>query len=339
MMLYPILFMLSGFVALYFGAKYIIIGLEGIAKRFGISYLMVGLTILAIGTSLPEITVSIMGGFDKLLGIDPSVDGIVIGNKIGSFFTQITFILGLLGLTQTIFISKWELRREGPMLFLSLFIFLLFAIDGLIARIEALTMIIIYIIYLILIIISEKKLRKAEPKIEEVEREGLDPLQLEVKKGSLRIPSIRKDILYFLIGLLFLLVGAEISILSGHNLAEELNVPENVIGILIVGLGTSVPELVVDLTAMRRGSYGIAIGDILGSNICDILFATGAGAIIAEFEVVKILLFYDIPMLFIGISIAYYFLWTKKSLKTRESILLISFYAFYATIKIVFFQI
>ncbi|MBY8983191.1 MAG: calcium/sodium antiporter [Candidatus Lokiarchaeota archaeon] len=339
MLLYSILFMMLGFVGLYFGGKYTIIGLESIAKRFGLSHLMVGLTILAIGTSLPEIAVSIIGGFDKILGIDPNIDGIVIGNKIGSFFTQITFILGLLGLTQTLFISKWELRREGPMLFLSLFVFLLFAIDGLIDRIEALAMIIIYIIYLILIIISEKKLRKAEPKVEEIEKERLDPLSLEVKKDPSGTTSIKKDIIICLIGLLFLLIGAEICILSGHNIANELNVPNNVIGILIIGLGTSIPELVVDLTAMRRGSYGLAIGDILGSNICDILFATGAGAIIAEFNVVKVLLLYDIPMLFIAISIAYYFLWTKKSLKTREAIFLISFYAFYVTMKLVFFQI
>ena len=87
-----ILFLSIGFLGLYYGAKLVIIGLENIAARFNISHIMVGLTILAIGTSLPEIAVSIMGGIDKLLGIDPNIDAIVIGNKVGSFLTQITFL-------------------------------------------------------------------------------------------------------------------------------------------------------------------------------------------------------------------------------------------------------
>ena len=99
-----ILFIILGFIALYYGSKLIIISLENIANHFGISHLMVGLTILAIGTSLPEIAVSVSGGFDKLTGINPNVDGIVIGNMIGSFFTQITLILGILGLSQNIYL-------------------------------------------------------------------------------------------------------------------------------------------------------------------------------------------------------------------------------------------
>ncbi|MFX0140132.1 MAG: sodium:calcium antiporter, partial [Candidatus Hodarchaeota archaeon] len=144
-------FLILGFIGLYFGAKLSIIGLESIANHLGISHLLVGLTILAIGTSLPEIAVSIMGGIDKITGIDPTIDGIVVGNKIGSFFTQITLILGILGLSQSITVSKWELRREGPMLFFSVFIFLIFAIDGMLSRIEGLVMIILYIMYLLLI--------------------------------------------------------------------------------------------------------------------------------------------------------------------------------------------
>ena len=88
------------------GSKFIIIGLENIADRLHISHIMVGLTILAIGTSLPEIAVSVMGGFDKLLGIDPTIDGIVIGNKVGSFLTQITLIIGILAVSQPLFVSK-----------------------------------------------------------------------------------------------------------------------------------------------------------------------------------------------------------------------------------------
>ncbi|MHA1489968.1 MAG: calcium/sodium antiporter [Promethearchaeota archaeon] len=339
MFFYTILFLILGFVGLYFGAKFVVIGLENIAHRFGLSHLMVGLTILAIGTSLPEIAVSILGGFDKLLGITPNIDGLVIGNKTGSFFTQITLILGILGLTQTVYVSKWVLRREGVMLFISVGVFFFFFVDGVLTRIEAIIMIIIYISYLILIIYSEKKIERAEPKIRENERERLDPQNFDIAESARINTSGKKDIIFFLIGLTFLLIGAEITLISGHNLAKEFNLPENVIGILIIGLGTSLPELVADLTAIRRESHGIAVGDILGSNICDILLATGSGAIIAEFNVPFIILVFDIPMLFVAISLAYYFLWTEKALKKWEAALLIGFYGFYVTLKLLFFQI
>lgn len=339
MLLFSVFFVLLGFIGLYFGAKFLIIALENISYRLGISHLLVGLTILAIGTSLPEISVSIMGGLDKLFGIDPNVDGIVIGNKIGSFLTQITLILGILGLSQSIFVSKWVLRREGTMLFVSLFIFLLCAIDGVITRLDAIIMIIAYFLYLLLIIRSEKKLERVKLEIKSSERERLDPHSFETVDSSLETSSTKKDIGFLSIGFLILLVGAEITILGAHNLARELNVPESVIGILIVGVGTSLPELISDLTALRRKSHGLAVGDILGSNICDILLATGTGSLIIDFKVDPILILFDIPVLFIAIVFALYFLLTEKTLKKWEAAFLISYYGFYVLLKLLFFQI
>jgi len=147
-MLNIIFFIILGFIGLFYGAKFVVIGLENIANKLNISHLVVGLTVLAIGTSLPEIAVSVMGAIDKLLGVTPNIDGIVIGNKVGSFLTQITLILGILGLSQNILISKWELRREGTMLFLSIFIFIIFALDLVITFIEAFLFIISYVLYL-----------------------------------------------------------------------------------------------------------------------------------------------------------------------------------------------
>lgn len=270
-----ILFIAIGFIGLFYGGKLVIIGLENIAYRRGMSHLMVGLTILAIGTSLPEIAVSVMGGIDKLLGIDPYIDGIVIGNKVGSFFVQITLILGILGLSQQISVSKWILRREGTMLFISLIAFVLVSIDGVISNLEALLLIIFYFLYLILIIKSEKKIDHGNLENGYIEKKELDELDFapvgQVKKTS----SLKQDIGIFSLGLFILLVAAEITVITSISLAKEFNLPANVIGILIVGIGTSIPELSVDLIALRRKSAGIAVGDILGSNICDILLATG----------------------------------------------------------------
>ena len=339
MILFSIIFLILGFIGLTIGSKFIIIGLENIADRLHISHIMVGLTILAIGTSLPEIAVSVMGGFDKLLGIDPNIDGIVIGNKVGSFLTQITLIIGILAVSQPLLVSKWELRREGPMLFISVLIFLIFSLDGLITQFEALLMIILYFIYLILIIWSERRLTKAKPEVRFANKERLDPMSFEPIESPHKTSSIFKDISFTLIGLLILLVTAEFTLLSAHDLAREFHIPENVIGILIVGFGTSLPELVADLTAIRRESYGIAIGDILGSNICDILLATGSGAIIVNFNVPIVILIFDLPVLFLALSIALYLLWSHKTLKKWEGVLLIGFYSIYVIVKLLFFQI
>lgn len=338
MLLISIIFILVSFIGMYFGAKLVVISLENIAYRLGVSQLLVGLTILAIGTSLPEISVSIMGGIDKLYGIEPNVDGIIIGNKIGSFLTQITLILGILGLSQSVYVSKWILKREGIMLFLSLFIFLLCAIDGVITRLDAIIMIAIYFIYLLIVIKSEKKLERKRQEVNS-EKERLDPLSLKPIESLLKPSTLKKDISFLIVGFLILLGSAEIVILAAHSLAIELNIPASVVGLLIVGLGTSLPELVADLTALRRQSHGIAVGDILGSNICDILLATGAGALIVDFNVDPILIMFDIPVLFIAISLAYYFLWTEKTLKKWEAACLVNFYVVYVVIKLLYFQI
>ena len=339
MILYAILFLALGFLGLYIGAKFVIIGLENIADRLHISHIMVGLTILSIGTSLPEISVSIMGGLDKVFGIDPNIDGIVIGNKIGSFLTQITLILGILAATQPIFISKWELRREGPMLFISVLVFLLFSLDGTLTQFEALLMIIIYFIYLSLVIWSERRLQKVKLESSYMEKERLDTVSFEPIESPHKVSSTSKDIGFLLIGLFILLFAAELTLLGAHDLSREFHIPENVVGILIVGFGTSLPELVADLTAIRRGSFGIAVGDILGSNICDILLATGSGVIMINFKVPMIILVFDIPVLILALSIALYFLWSEKTLKRWEGILLISFYGVYTILKLSMFQI
>jgi cation:H+ antiporter len=339
MFLLSILFLILGFLGLYFGAKFVIISLENIADRFNISHIMVGLTILSIGTSLPEIAVSVMGGIDKILGIDPTIDGIVIGNKIGSFLTQITLIIGILAVSKPIFVSKWELRREGPMLFFSVFIFLLFALDGIITKLEAALLMLFYFIYFFMVIWSERKIAKKKSELSYIEKQRLDSVSFEPVKSPRKESTTPRDIGIFLIGLIILLVAAESTLLSAHEISKEFNIPENVIGVLLVGFGTSLPELVADLTAIRRGSFGIAVGDILGSNICDILLATGAGAIIVDFNVPPILLIFDLPVLFLALIIVLYLLWTEKTLKRWEGALLISFYSVYVIIKLAMFQV
>jgi cation:H+ antiporter len=235
-------------------------------------------------------------------------------------------------------VSKWELRREGPMLFFSVFIFLIFSLDGILTQLEALVMIIIYFIYLGFVIWSEKRLQKTKINLKYMEKERLDTVSFEPVKSPRKKSSTPRDIGIFLLGLTVLIIAAEATLFSAHDISNEFEIPENVIGILLVGFGTSLPELVADLTAIRRESFGIAVGDILGSNICDILLATGAGSIIVSFNVPMIILVFDIPVLFLALILIIYFLWTEKTLKRWEGSLLIAFYSVYVILKLVLFQ-
>jgi len=179
-------------------------------------------------------------------------------------------------------------------------------------------MIIIYVLYLILVIWSEKRLAGVKSEAKITEKERLDSVSFNPIEAPHPTSSVFKDICIFMIGLIILLIAAEVTLLSAHNISKEFHIPENVVGILIVGFGTSLPELIADLTAIRRGSFGLAVGDILGSNICDILLATGSGAMIVNFNVPAIILFFDIPVLLIALCIAMYFLWSEKTMKRWE---------------------
>lgn len=341
MIFYTIGFLIAGLFCLVLGAKIVVISLEYLAKRLGVSQLLVGLIFLSIGTSLPEISVSVLGGIDKLTGISPNIDGIVIGNKVGSFMTQITLILGILGMSQALFISRWELKREGTMMFISVFVFFICALDGIIFLYEGIIMILAYFLYLLFVVKSEKKRQKAEAKIKAflAQRNEINPPSIEDEIKSTNPHALRKNIVIFIVGLIILIIGAELTILSAHDLATFLNVPDIIVGIFIIGFGTSLPELVADLTALRRDSHGIAIGDILGSNICDILLATGSGVLIVQFNVPSVILYFDIPVILGAIGLACYFLWREHSLKRWEAALLISYYGLYAIFKLAFFQI
>jgi cation:H+ antiporter len=230
------------------------------------------------------------------------------------------------------------------MLFVAVFIFFIFALDLVLTFIEGLILVISYLIYLIFIIKSEKRLEKINREIKEfiADRDGINLIKVEEKKKEEKLKeekySYKRNIFFSVVGLSILLVSAEITLLSGEELAKILNIPELIVGILIISLGTSLPELAADLTAIKRESGGIAVGDIMGSNICNMLLAAGSGVLISNFRVNPTIILFEIPMIVIGISLVYVFLWRGKTLKRYESGILIGFYVFYLAMNLIFFS-
>ena len=318
----PIVFLLLGIGGLFLGSQLAIRGFEDIAQRFRVSHLFIGLTVVAIGTSLPEIGVSVVGAIDILAGLDMSaVSGVVVGNKIGSFLNQLTIIMGLVGLTGLMSITKRELKREGIMLVLSIILFSLVALDLKITPLEGVAVTFAYLLYFIYLVKQEAPL-KSSSQVEE-EKPKSHPI---------------KDILMILAGMGVLLLTAELVVEGSVQLAEILSIPTSVTGLLIVGLGTGLPELTLDITALRRGSAGIAVGDMIGSNICDILFSLGAGAMISGFTVEPLLLLFDTPFMFLVAFLVIGLFLRNMRLERNEALVLVLVYVSYVILKLMFFM-
>lgn len=255
-----IVILFIGFILLMKGADFFVDGACAIAKRFGISEMVIGLTIVAMGTSLPEAAVSLAAAWKGNADIS-------VGNVVGSNILNILIILGITSVITELMIQKNTIRYEMPFLILITAVLLFMGMDGKIAFYEGIILWILFLVYLgYLFKISKKE-------------DGKDPMEEEepTKKPE---TSVLKSIVFTLIGLVMIIVGSNFAVDAASSIARLIGLSERFIGLTIVALGTSLPELVTSVTAARKGSADIAIGNIVGSNIFNILFVLGTTALI-----------------------------------------------------------
>lgn len=245
--------LLAGFVLLVKGADWFVEGAAGIAGRFGIPQLVIGLTIVAMGTSLPEAAVSITSALSGAAGI-------TVGNVVGSNILNILLILGITSLILPIPVQRSTVRIEIPLMIAVTIVFLLSGLDQKIRRWEGLLYWLIFLGYLAYLFRIAKK---SEEKEEPVARLPLW-LQLLMLTGGGAV----------------IIAGSNLAVRGATEIARFLGVSERFIGLTVVALGTSLPELVTSVIAARKGNADIAIGNIVGSNIFNILFVAGTSAII-----------------------------------------------------------
>lgn len=243
-----------GFFMLVKGADWFVEGASGIADRFGIPQLIIGLTIVAMGTSAPEAAVSITAA------LKGSAD-ITIGNIVGSNILNILIILGISSIIVPLAVSKSVLRREIP--FMTAVTVLLFwlGVDGKIGFLDGVVLSLIFLSYLGWLFFTARKDKEAD-------------------MAAVEKTSLWKSLLGTGAGLVLIIAGSHAAVDGASNMAEILGMSERFIGLTIVALGTSLPELVTSVSAARRGNADIAIGNIVGSNIFNILFVVGISALI-----------------------------------------------------------
>lgn len=260
-MLGNILLVVAGLVPLIWGADRFVHGAAAAARNFGIAPLLIGLTVVAFATSAPEILVSVVAALQK----EP---GLAIGNAIGSNIVNIGLVLGLTAIIRPIKLESATLRREMPaLLAVSLLTVSLF-LDTFLSRIDGIVM----LTGLVIVMVWLARLGMSSA--------ANDPIKIDFEAEIPSDVSMRMAVVWLIVGLLTLLIGAELLVDGAIGIAKMLGVSEVVIGITIVAFGTSLPELAVSLASALKGEYGLAIGNIVGSNIFNLLAVIGVAATI-----------------------------------------------------------
>ena len=263
-MLGNILEVIAGLVLLIWGADRFVHGAAATARNLGVTPLLVGLTVVAFATSAPEILVSVVA---SLRG-EP---GLAIGNAIGSNIVNIGLVLGCVALIRPIQLRSATLRREMPALLAVTLLTVSLFLDSFLSIIDGLVMLTGLII--VMIWLARLGMRSAPS----------DPIKKEYEAEIPEDVSMKMAIFWLLFGIGTLLIGAHLLVDGSIEVARFLGVSEVVIGILLVAFGTSLPELAVSLVSVMKGEYGLAIGNIVGSNIFNLLAVIGVAATIAPF--------------------------------------------------------
>lgn len=254
-MLWQVMILLAGFLFLVKGADWFVEGAACIAKKLGIPQLVIGLTIVAMGTSMPEAAVSVTAAMQQNAGI-------TVGNVVGSNILNILIILGITAVITNVAVQRSTLHYEIPFMLAVTALLLGFGMTGgRITFMEGVIFWIFFLAYLGYLFVMARKENAGE-------------------EGAVKDFPVWKCLLLMVLGGILVVKGSDFAVSGASAIARYFGMSERFIGLTIVALGTSLPELVTSVTAAKRGNAGIAIGNIVGSNIFNILFVIGTAALI-----------------------------------------------------------
>lgn len=295
-MILNLVFIVVGIVLVLWGADRLTDGAVALADRMGISQVVIGLTVVAMGTSMPEFTIS-------LLSAIKGTSGLAVGNVIGSNIFNSLLIVGTSAVVAPMLILKSTVRKDIPFALVASVMLYLLSQDGQISRWDAA---ILFVFFMIFMTITIKESKSADS-----------------KKEDTQIKSIKvwKAVAFLLIGLTGLILGSNIFVNGATKLATTLGVSDAVIGLTIVAGGTSLPELATSVVASRKGNSGIAIGNVLGSNVFNILMILGITGLITPMSIHGITQV-DLTMLVVSMILLWLFSFTKYRIERWEGAIL-----------------
>jgi cation:H+ antiporter len=304
-------FVIIGIAGLWIGTELTIGGALTIAKRHQLSDFFVGLVILSFGSDLPEIAVAVDAGIKSSLGQDAS--GIVVGSSIGSIVGQIGFVLGLTGLIAYLTLPRRFIFQHGAVLLGATVLLFLVAFDGTVTRTEGLILITLYLIY-VFVLMRGEKVPSGTP--EPLAQGRYNPWLL------------------LILGLGTLIASSELTVRSVVDLAKTFEVSEAVISVLVIGFGTSLPELSISISAIMKKKMHLSVGNIIGSNILDTLLPIGIAACISPVVFERGFLLFDLPYVFVLTLLTLIFFVRIRGLQKVEAGIILGLYFLYLSIKL-----
>jgi cation:H+ antiporter len=307
-----------GLLGLWIGTEMVVRGAIVMARRLRVAELVIGLTLLAFGTDLPELVVAIDGAIHGIHG--ENVSGVIVGNAIGSSICQISLIIGLTSLFHYLNVGKVQIRYLAIELLGSLLMLYLVSFDNVITWNEGTVLVVVFLIYF----------------FSHLQREQRDYTEDEEPEEVKKRRPLWWYIAMVIIGLVVVIFSSNYTIDHAMELTRMWGVRQSFVGAIIVGAGTSLPELAVSVGAILKRKPGLSVGSIIGSNIFDLLIPLGVGSLISTIEVNDYILWIDLPFLFVISCFVLLFLSRTKGLQRREGAGLILLYMGYALSKFYF---
>lgn len=297
---YDIGLLILGLVFLIFGGDLLVRSAVSFAEKFGVSSFLIGVTVVSFGTSIPELMVSIQAAMDQAADI-------AIGNVLGSNIANIALVLGVSVVIRPLSITTNTYKLSWWVMLISSLLFILFLLDNVITKMEGLLLIAGLFFFIIFSI--KRNIPNEESIISKI--------------------NIQTGILFFVLGSIGLYFGSELFVESAISIASFFNVPKFVIGITVVALGTSLPELVTSIVALMKGQNNISLGNLIGSNIFNVFAVLGITSLIQELGTSSILLFLDFGVMLAVILVFGYQLFIRKKISRTAGFILLSGYFSY----------
>ena len=299
-----LLLLAVGFLALAYGGDVLTSGAAAVSLNFKIDPIVVGLTVVSIATSLPEMATSFMAAKDS--------PGIALGNILGSNIANIALILGIAAMIAPLKIKRRLIRPEVPILIVLTIIFSLFAMGGSFTRLEGLILLTLTVVYLIYVVRAAKVKYSRDQIIE-----GSDAIARKTTKAA---------IFFILIGGTLLALGAELLVGASVEIAMRMGASELFVGLTIVAIGTSLPELAASVAAVRAGHGDMCAGNIVGSNVFNMLLVGGGVSAFVGMEVRDELLLVEFPALILLSGLLLWFFKSGHVVSRREGVSLLFLY-------------
>lgn len=298
-----VLLLVIGIIVVIKGADWLTSGAVGMAERIGVPQIIIGLTIVAMGTSMPEFFVSLMSAIN-------GTPDLAVGNIVGSNIFNALLIVGCAAMVAPIAIQRTTVKKDIPIAVFASLLLMGMTLDGQISRIDAAILFVIFLAYLWITLRGAKT------------EEGSS--QEEEKKP---MPVLKAGILV-IIGLACLIFGSDVFVDNATAIAHAMGISDAVIGLTIVAGGTSLPELATSVVAAKKGNSGIAIGNVLGSNVFNILMILGVTGLITPMTISGITIV-DLSMMVISMILLWLFSFTKYRIERWEGVLLAAIFIGY----------